>query len=147
VSTAARIGLVVLLLALSACGGGGDGGGGGGGDLQQEATEVEALLDQIEALATSATTAPELSQQLRQVRDQVQVALEEVADADAPDELATERDRLANTLHSLRTQLNRVQGQADAGDLESAQTALGGLLSIAQLRSTIDAIREGAGAG
>jgi ABC-type phosphate transport system auxiliary subunit len=146
VSTAARIGLVVLLLALSACGGGG-GGGGGGGDLQQEATEVEALLDQIEALATSATTAPELSQQLRQVRDQVQVALEEVADADAPDELATERDRLANTLHSLRTQLGRVQGQADAGDLESAQTALGGLLSIVQLRSTIDAIREGAGAG
>ena len=43
-------GLVLLLAA--ACGGGGGGGGGGGdsGDLQAQAQQVGALLDQIEAL-------------------------------------------------------------------------------------------------
>ncbi len=133
-----------LALAATACGGGGDGGGGGGGDIQQEATEVGALLDRIEDLPTSATTEQAFVQQLTAIRNEVQVAIEEVADADAPEELESERDKLANRLRSLRTQLGRLQGIAGSGDLEAAQAAIEQLLSIGQIRQTLENIRAGA---
>ncbi len=142
-------GLLVLLLA-TACGGGGGGGGGdGGGDateLQAQAQQVGALLDKIEALPTSATTAEEFSQQLTPLRDQIQAAIEGVASADAPDELVSLQNQLGNTLRSLRTQLNRVQSLADAGDLETAKASTQQLLSIVELRKAIEAI-ESAGSG
>lgn len=133
----------IVALALGGCGGGG-GGGEGGGDLQAEATQVDQLLTQLEGLPESATTQQQFSQELRQIRDQVQLEVEQVQDADAPDELASERDKLANRLRSLRTSLGRVQGLVDGGDLESAQAAVPRLLLIAEIRSTIENIREGA---
>jgi len=134
-----------LVLAVTGCGGGGNGGGGGdGGDLQQEATEVGALLDRIEELPTSATTEQEFSQQLQQIRDQVQTAVQDVADADAPEELETERDSLSNRLRSLRTQLGRLQSIADSGDLEAAEAAIENLLAVVEIRQTIERIQAGA---
>jgi hypothetical protein len=140
--------LLVALLAVSlgGCGGGGGGGSNGAGDLQAEATEVDRLLTRLEGLPESATTQQQFSRELRQIRDQVQVAVEEVQAADAPDELASDRDKLANRLRSLRTSLGRVQGLVDGGDLEAAQTAIPRLLLIAEIRSTIENIREGASA-
>jgi hypothetical protein len=132
----------ILALALGGCGGGGE--GSGGGDLQAEAAQVDRLLTRLEGLPESATTQQQFSQELRQVRDQVQVAVEEVQAADAPDELVSDRDKLANRLRSLRTSLGRVQGLVDGGDLEAAQTAIPRLLLIAEIRSTIEKIREGA---
>lgn len=133
-----------LILAGTACGGG-DGGGGGGGDIQQEATEVGAILDRIENLPTTATTEQEFTQELTAIQNQVQTAIEEVGDADAPDELEAERDKLANRLRSLRTQLGRLEGIVATGDLEAAQAAIERLLSIGQLRQTIENIQSGAG--
>jgi hypothetical protein len=133
-----------LVLAATGCGGGNGGGGGGGGDIQQEATEVGALLDRIEALPTTATTEQAFTQELNAIRNQVQTAIEEVADADAPDELESERDKLANRLRSLRTQLGRLQGIAASGDLDAAQAAIERLLSIGQIRQTIENIQAGA---
>jgi hypothetical protein len=136
----------VLLLA-AACGGGGGGGGGGGDatDLQSQAEQVGALLDQIEALPTSATTAEDFSAQLGPLRDQIQTHIEQIEQTDAPDELSSQKDQLANRLLSLRTQLGRVEGLLVAGDLEAAQTATGQLLSIQELRQTIAAIESASG--
>ncbi len=137
----------VAVTALAACGGGSGGGGGGGGDLQQEAAQVSALLDRIEALPTTATTDQEFTQQLAQIRAQVQVEVENVADADAPEELESERDKLSNRLRSLRTSLGRVQGLAAGGDVESAKTAMGQLLSVAEIRDTIETIEGSSSSG
>jgi hypothetical protein len=142
-------GALVLLLA-TGCGGGGGGGGDGGGDatdLQAQAEQVGALLDQIEALPTSATTAEEFSAQLAPLRDQIQTHIEQIEQTDAPDELSSQKDQLSNRLLSLRTQLSRVQGQLTAGDLESAQAATGQLLSIQELRQTIAVIEAASGSG
>ena len=136
----------VAVTALAACGGG-SGGGGGSGDLQQEAAQVSALLDRIEALPTTATTDQEFTQQLGQIRAQVQVEIEDVADADAPEELESERDKLSNRLRSLRTSLGRVQGLAAGGDVESAKTAMGQLLSVGEIRDTIEIIEGSSSSG
>lgn len=136
----------VAVAALAACGGSG-GGGGGGGDLQQEAAQVSALLDRIEALPTTATTDQEFTQQLAQIRAQVQVEVEDVADADAPEDLESERDKLSNRLRSLRTSLGRVEGLAAGGDVESAKTAMGQLLSVAEIRDTIETIEGSSSSG
>jgi uncharacterized coiled-coil DUF342 family protein len=133
-----------LALAATACGGGDGDGGGEGGDIQQEATEVGALLDRIEGLPTSATTEQAFVQQLNRIRDEVQIAIEEVGDADAPEELESERDKLANRLRSLRTQLGRLQGIAESGDLEAAQAAIERLLAVGEIRRTIEIIQAGA---
>jgi uncharacterized coiled-coil DUF342 family protein len=133
-----------LVLAAGGCGGGDGGGGGEGGDLQQEATEVGALLDRIEGLPTSATTEQAFVQELSRIRDEVQIAIEEVGDADAPEELESERDKLANRLRSLRTQLGRLQGIAESGDLEAAQAAIERLLAVGEIRRTIENIQAGA---
>jgi hypothetical protein len=134
-----------LVLAATGCGGGDGGGGGGdGGDLQQEATEVGALLDRIEGLPTSATTEQAFVQQLSMIRDEVQIAIEEVGDADAPEELESERDKLANRLRSLRTQLGRLHGIAESGDLDAAQAAIERLLAVGEIRRTIEIIQAGA---
>ena len=137
----------VAVTALAACGGGSGGGGGGSGDLQQEATQVSALLDRIEALPTTATTDQEFTQQLAQIRAQVQVEIEDVADADATEELESERDKLSNRLRSLRTSLGRVQGLAAGGDVESAKTAMGQLLSVGEIRDTIETIEGSSSSG
>jgi hypothetical protein len=143
---AALAGALVLLVA-SACGGGGGGGGGGGdaSELAAQAATVAQLLDQIEALPTSATTAKEYSTQLAAIRDQIETTMQAVQSADAPDELRTHQNQLANTLRSLRTQLNRVQSIADSGDLETAKLVTEQLLSVGQLRATIAVIEEAAG--
>lgn len=134
-----------LVLLGAGCGGGGDDGGGGGGDIQQEAAEVGALIDRIEALPETATTEQAFSRELRLIRDQLQTAVQEVADAEAPEELEQDRDQLANRLRSLRTQLIRLQGIVDSGDLEAAAAAIERLLSVAEIRSTIERIEAGAG--
>jgi hypothetical protein len=138
---------LALVALATGCGGGGGGGGGGAGDLAAEANDVQQLLDQLKALPTTASTPEEFSQQLSQIRTQLQTEIQEIPEADAPDELATERDKLANRLRSLRTNLNRIQGQLDAGDLESAQAAVPLLLVIAQIEETIENIRAGSGGG
>ena len=132
-----------LAFAAAACGGGDGGGGGEGGDIQQEATDVGALLDRIEELPTTATTEQAFSQELNRIRDEVQAAIEEVGDADAPEELEDERDKLANRLRSLRTQLGRLQGIAESGDLDAAQAAIERLLAVGEIRRTIENIQAG----
>jgi len=142
-------GALVLLLAAGCGGGGGDGGGGGGDatDLQGQAEQVGALLDQIEALPTSATTAEDFSAQLAPLRDQIQTHIEQIQQTDAPDELSSQKDQLSNNLLSLRTQLSRVQGLLTQGDLEAAKTATGQLLSVLELRRAIAAIEAASGGG
>jgi soluble cytochrome b562 len=139
----AVLGGALILLLAAGCGGGG-GGGGGGGDLAQEAEEVGLILDRIEALGESTTTQQAFTQELQQISAEVQTAVEEVSDADAPDELEPERDKLANRLLALRTQLSRAKGLADGGDLEAAQAAVGSFLSIGDIRSTIENIESAA---
>ena len=139
--------VAVVVTALAACGGGSGGGGSGTGDLEAEAAQVSALLDRIEALPTTATTDQAFMQQLGQIRAQVQTEIENVADADAPDELESERDKLSNRLRSLRTQLGRVQGLAAGGDVESAKTAMGQLLSVGEIRDTIENIQGSSSSG
>jgi soluble cytochrome b562 len=135
------------LVVAAGCGGGGGGGGGGdGGDLAQEAEEVGLILDRIEALGESTTTQQAFTQEIQQISTAVQTAVEDVSDADAPDELESERDKLSNRLLSLRTQLSRARGLAAGGDLEAAQAAVGSFLSIGEIRSTIENI-ESAGTG
>jgi hypothetical protein len=134
------LGGALILLATAGCGGGGGGGGGDGGDLAQEAAEVGVLLDRLEALGEGTTTQQAFSQELAQISGEVQTAVEQVSDADAPEELESERDKLANRLLSLRTQISRARGLAEGGDVEAAQAAIGSFLSIAELRSTIEKI-------
>jgi conjugal transfer/entry exclusion protein len=141
----ARIGVVLagaLILVATGCGGG-EGGGGGGddaGDLAAQVASIEALLDQIEALPTSATTAEEFSTELAPLRDQIQGLIEQVADASVPEELNSEKLQLGNELRGLRTQLGRVQALLANDDLEGAQAVTEQLLSINQIRQTIAAI-------
>jgi soluble cytochrome b562 len=136
------LGGALILLVAAGCGGGGGGGGGGSGDLAQEAEEVGLILDRIEALGEGTTTQQAFSQELQQISTEVQTAVEEVSDADAPEELESEQDKLANRLLSLRTQLSRAKGLADNGDLEAAQAAVGSFLSIGEIRSTIENIES-----
>ena len=139
------LGGALILVVAAGCGGGGGGGGGGeGGDLAQEAEEVGLLLDRIEALGESTTTQQAFTAELEQISTEVQTAVEEVSDADAPEELQSEQDKLANRLLSLRTQLSRARGLAAGGDLEAAQAAMGSFLSIGELRSTIENIQAAA---
>ena len=139
------LGGALILFVAAGCGGGGGGGGGGeGGDLAQEAEEVGLLLDRIEALGESTTTQQAFTTELQQISTEVQTAVEEVSDADAPEELQSEKDKLANRLLSLRTQLSRAQGLAAGGDLEAAQAAMGSFLSIGELRTTIENIEAAA---
>jgi hypothetical protein len=128
------------------CGSGSGGGGGGDdtGDLAADAASVEALLDQIEALPTSATTAEEFSAQLAPLREQIQGLIEQVAQASAPEELNSEKLQLGGELRGLRTQLGRVQALLANDDLEGAKTVTEQLLSINQLRQTIASIEAGA---
>ena len=136
------LGGALILVVAAGCGGGGGGGGGEGGDLAQEAEEVGLLLDRIEALGESTTTQQEFTTELQQISTEVQTAVEEVSDADAPEELESEKDKLANRLLALRTQLSRAKGLAAAGDLEAAQAAVGSFLSIGDIRSTIENIES-----
>jgi soluble cytochrome b562 len=136
------LGGALILLAAAGCGGGGDGGGGGGGDLAQEAEEVGLLLDRIEALGESTTTQQAFTTELQQISTEVQTAVEEVSDADAPEELESEKAKLANRLLALRTQLSRAKGLAQGGDLEAAQAAVGSFLSIGEIRTTIENIQS-----
>jgi soluble cytochrome b562 len=140
-----------VLLVAAGCGGGGDGGGDGGGggdsaDLQAQAQQVGALLDEIEALPATATSAEAFSSQLAPLREQIQTQIEQIEQTDAPDELSSQKDQLANRLRGLRTQLGRVEGLLTQGDLEAAKVATEQLLSIQQIRQTIAAI-EAASAG
>jgi hypothetical protein len=144
-----RIGAVLagalVLLAIAGCGGGGNGGDGGeedSGDLAAQAAAVGALLDQIEALPTTATTAQEFSSQLGPLRDQIQGQIEQIQATDAPDELSSQKEQLANRLRGLRTQLGRIQGLLANDDLEGAVAATEQLLSINQIRQTIAAIES-----
>lgn len=142
-------GALVLLLA-TACGGGDGGGGGGGGsssDLEAQAQQIADLLDQIEALPTTATSAQDFSAKLAPIRDQVQTLQEQVEQTDAPEELSSQRDQLANRLRSLRTQLGRVEGLLANDDLENAKTATEELITVQQLRATIAAIERISGGG
>jgi hypothetical protein len=131
----------VILLA-AGCGGGGGGGGGGSGDLATEAQEVGAILDRIEALGESTTTEQAFTTELNQISAEVQTAIEEISDADAPEELESEKAKLSNRLLSLRTQLSRAKGIAAGGDVEAAQAAIGSFLSIGDIRSTIENIES-----
>jgi hypothetical protein len=138
-------GLVLLLAA--GCGGSGGGGGeeAGSGDLQAQAQQVGALLDQIEALPASSATADDFAAQLDPLRGQIQAQIEQIEQTDAPEALSSQKDQLANRLRSLRTQLGRVSGLLLQGDLDAAQTATEQLLAVQQLRLTIAAIEEAAG--
>jgi hypothetical protein len=136
------LGGALILLAAAGCGGGGDGGGGGGGDLAQEAEQVGVILDRIEALGESTTTQQAFITELQQISTEVQTAVEEVSDADAPEELESEKAKLANRLLALRTQLSRAKGLAQGGDLEAAQAAVGSFLSIGEIRTTIENIQS-----
>lgn len=145
--TGAVLAGVLVLLVGAACGGGGDDGGDGGGDaadLQAQAQEVGALLDQIEALPTTATTAQQFSAELASLRDQIQALIEQVQETSAPDELSSQKEQLSNRLRGLRTSLGRVSGLLANDDLEGAKTATEQLLAINQLRQTIAAIEAAA---
>jgi hypothetical protein len=131
----------VILLA-AGCGGGGGGGGGGSGDLATEAQEVGAILDRIEALGEGTTTEQAFTTEINQSSTEVQTAIEEISDADAPDELESEKAKLSNRLLSLRTQLSRAKGIAAGGDVEAAQAAIGSFLSIGEIRETIENIES-----
>lgn len=139
-----------MLLVAAGCGGGGEGGDGGGGDsadLDAAAQQIATLLDQIEALPTTATSAQDFSAKLAPLREQVQTLQEQVEQTDAPEELSSQRDQLANRLRSLRTQLGRVEGLLANGDLETAKTATEQLISLQQLRATIAAIEAASSGG
>jgi soluble cytochrome b562 len=138
----------LALLVAAGCGQGSSGGGDGGGDstdLEAVAAQVSGLLDQIEALPTTATSAQEFSTQLAPLREQVQTLQEQVEQTQAPENLSSQRDQLANRLRSLRTQLGRIDGLLANGDLETATTATEQLISLQQLRATITAIENASG--
>jgi soluble cytochrome b562 len=131
-------------LAASACGSGGGGsdGGDGEGDLPAQAAQAGALLDQIEALPTTATTADQFSTELETLRNQLRTLTQEVQETSAPDELSSQKKQFENRLQGLQTQLGRVQSLLAADDLEGAETAIGNLLSIEQVRQTIASIED-----
>jgi hypothetical protein len=135
------LGTTLILLA-AGCGGGGGGGGGDGGDLAQEAAELGLILDRIEALGEGTTTEQAFTTELDQISTEVQAAIEEISDADAPEELESEKAKLSNRLLSLRTQLSRAKGIAAGGDVEAAQAAIGSFLSIGEIRETIENIES-----
>ena len=143
--------MLVALLLVAGCGGGSGGGGEGEGgdatDLEAQAAQIEVLLDKIDALPTTATSAQDFSAQLAPLREQVQTLQEEVEQTQAPENLTSQRDQLANRLRSLRTQLGRVEGLLANDDLETAKTATEQLISVQQLRVTIAAIKAAAGGG
>ena len=114
--------------------------------MQAQAVAVGALLDEIEAIPATATTADAFSAQLEPARAQIQTLIEEIGATDAPDELSSQKDQLSNRLLSLRTQLGRVDGLLANDDLEAAKTATEQLLSVEQLRQTIAAIESASGA-
>jgi soluble cytochrome b562 len=145
---AALAGALVLLLG-AACGGGGGGGDDSAGtaDLAAQAQQVGALLDQVEALPTSATTTADFQAKLGPLRDQIQTLMDQINETSVPDELNSQKDQLGNRLRSLRTQLGRVDGLLLADNLDGAKTATEQLLSIQQLRITIAAIEEAAAGG
>jgi soluble cytochrome b562 len=142
------VGGLVLLLG-AACGGGGGGGDDSAGtaDLAAQAEQVGALLDQVEALPTSATTTADFQTKLGPLRDQIQTLMDQINETSVPDELNSQKDQLANRLRSLRTQLGRVDGLLLQDNLDGAKTATEQLLSIQQLRITIAAIEEAAAGG
>jgi hypothetical protein len=72
---------------------------------------------------------------------------ESVEQTQAPEELSSQRDQLANRLRTLRMQLGRVEGLLVNGDLETAKTATEGLITVQQLRATIAAIEAASGGG
>ena len=133
----------------AACGGGGDGGGGSedAGDLAAQAAAVGALLDEIEALPETATSAETFLTQLAPLREQIQTQIEQIQATDAPDELSSQKEQLGNRLRGLRTQLGRVQGLLLDDNLEGAKVATEQLLSIQQIRQTIAAIEAASGGG
>jgi hypothetical protein len=133
----------------AACGGGGDGGGGSedAGDLAAQAAAVGALLDEIEALPETATSAETFLTQLAPLREQIQTQIEQIQATDAPDELSSQKEQLANRLRGLRTQLGRVQGLLLDDNLEGAKVATEQLLSVQQIRQTIAAIEAASGGG
>ena len=137
---------IVVVVAVTACGGGGGGSGGGGGGIVQEAAKVEQLMTRLKSLPETATTDQQFTQQLSQIRTQVQQAIEDVSDADASDAQESPKNKLASRLQSLRTQLGRVQGIAEGGDVESAKTAIGSLLSVGEIDDAIAQIRAAAAA-
>lgn len=106
---------------------------------------MEQLIAELEALPTTATTQQQFSQQLSQIRARVQQAIEDVSEAEAPDEVAAAKEKLASRLRGLRTQLGRIQGLVDGGDLEGAQTGLPRLLAIVEIKDAIEQIREASG--
>jgi len=129
--------MLVALLLVAGCGGGSGGGGEGEGgdatDLEAQAAQIEVLLDKIDALPTTATSAQDFSAQLAPLREEVQTLQEEV--------------EIRVDLRSLRTQLGRVEGLLANDDLETAKTATEQLISVQQLRVTIAAIKAAAGGG
>jgi peptidoglycan hydrolase CwlO-like protein len=136
---------IVVVIGLAACGGGGGGGGGGSGDLLVEANKVEQMINRLKALPETATTDQQFTQQLNQIRNQVQQSIEAVNDADAPDELQSGQQKLASRLQGLRTQLGRVAGLANE-DVEAAKRAIGSILSIGEIEDAIQQIRDSAAA-
>jgi hypothetical protein len=70
--------------------------------------------------------------------------MDQINQTSVPDELNSQKEQLANRLRSLRTQLGRVDGLLLADNLDGAKTATEQLLSIQQIRITIDAIEEAA---
>ena len=105
------------------------------------------MLDQLKSLPTTATTQQEFSQQLSQIRTQLQTEIAEVPDADAPDELVRDQKNLGDRLRSLRTNLNRIQTQVDAGDLDSAKAAIPRLYVIGDIEAAVENIRGASSGG
>ena len=110
-------------------------------------TRIDRTRGRQQALSTSATTAQEFSAQLGPLRDQIQTLIEQVSQADAPEELGSENEQLASGLRGLRTQLGRVEGLLASNDLEGAKTATEQLLSIQQMRQVIARIEAESGGG
>ena len=137
---------VLAAILLAGCGGGDGEGGGGGGDIDQEATQVEQLINRLKGLPDTATTDEQFRQQLAQIRTQVQQAIDDVNDADADEAQESPKNKLASRLQSLRTQLGRLAGTADE-DPEAARRAIGSLLSIGEIEDAIEQVRAAGGSG
>ena len=110
-------------------------------------TRIDPTRGRQQALSTSATTAQEFSAQLGPLRDQVQTLIEQVGQADAPEELGSEKEQLRLRARRASDQLGRVEGLLASDDLEGAKTATEQLLSIQQMRQVIARIEAGSGGG